>query len=88
VTSSVRGATGSGPGRLRGGAILGPMRLTEFWNRMHRHFGEVYAQSWAKDYVISGLGGRTVEQALADGVAAKQVWLAVCQVVDVDPRLR
>lgn len=64
------------------------MRLTEFWNRMSRHFGEAYAESWAKDYVIAGLGGRTVEQALADGFAAKQVWQAVCQVVDVDPRLR
>ncbi|GAA4582017.1 DUF3046 domain-containing protein [Planotetraspora phitsanulokensis] len=64
------------------------MRLTDFWNRMHRHFGEVYAESWAKDYVISGLGGRTVEQALAEGVSAKQVWHAVCQVVDVDSRLR
>jgi tRNA A22 N-methylase len=64
------------------------MRLTDFWNRMHRHFGEVYAESWAKDYVIAGLGGRTVEQALAEGIAVKQVWRAVCQEVDVDPRLR
>ncbi|MEV7807830.1 DUF3046 domain-containing protein [Microbispora sp. NPDC088329] len=64
------------------------MRLTDFWNRMRRHFGEAYAESWAKDYVISGLGGRTVEQALAEGVAAKQVWQAVCQEVDVDSRLR
>ncbi len=55
---------------------------------MHRHFGEVYAESWAKDYVIADLGGRTVEQALADGVAAKRVWHAVCTVVDVDSRLR
>lgn len=64
------------------------MRLTDFWNRMHRHFGEGYAESWAKDYVIAELGGRTVEQALAQGVAAKQVWQAVCQVTDVDARLR
>ncbi len=55
---------------------------------MRRHFGEAYAESWAKDYVIAGLGGRTVEQALAEGVAAKRVWQAVCQEVDVDPRLR
>lgn len=64
------------------------MRLTEFWNRMHRQFGDGYAESWAKDYVIAELGGRTVEQALAEGVAAKQVWQAVCQVTEVDSRLR
>jgi tRNA A22 N-methylase len=64
------------------------MRLTEFWNRMHRHFGDPYAESWAKDYVIAGLGGRTVEQALAQGEPAKKVWQAVCQVTDVDSMLR
>jgi hypothetical protein len=64
------------------------MRLTDFWNRMHRHFGEAYAESWAKDYVLAELGGRTVVQALADGEAAKTVWRAVCATVDVDPRLR
>jgi hypothetical protein len=64
------------------------MRLTDFWNRMDRHFGAGYAESWAKDYVIAELGGRTVEQALAEGVSAKRVWQAVCQVVDVDTRLR
>ncbi|MFF3668178.1 DUF3046 domain-containing protein [Microtetraspora malaysiensis] len=64
------------------------MRLTDFWSRMHRHFGEAYAESWAKDYVIADLDGKTVEQALADGVAAKRVWRAVCTVVDVDPKLR
>ncbi|MDH2425153.1 DUF3046 domain-containing protein [Sphaerisporangium sp. TRM90804] len=64
------------------------MRLTDFWNRMNRHFGERYAQSWARDYVIAGLGGRTVTQALDEGVAAKEVWRAVCEVADVDSRLR
>lgn len=64
------------------------MRLTDFWNRMHRHFGEVYAESWARDYVLAELGGRTVEQALAEGESAKTVWRAVCRTVDVDPRLR
>jgi D-alanyl-lipoteichoic acid acyltransferase DltB (MBOAT superfamily) len=64
------------------------MRLTEFWNRMHRTFGEVYADSWARDYVIAELGGRTVVQALAEGESAKNVWRAVCTVTDVDPKLR
>ncbi|MEU1389518.1 MULTISPECIES: DUF3046 domain-containing protein [unclassified Nonomuraea] len=64
------------------------MRLTEFWRRMNAHFGETYAESWARDYVIAPLGGRTVIQALADGESAKTVWRAVCQVEDVSPGLR
>ncbi|MBB3731487.1 MULTISPECIES: DUF3046 domain-containing protein [Nonomuraea] len=64
------------------------MRLTEFWRRMRAHFGDPYAESWARDYVIAPLGGRTVEQALAQGVSAKEVWRAVCQVEDVSSRLR
>ncbi|MBG0815935.1 DUF3046 domain-containing protein [Planomonospora sp. ID82291] len=64
------------------------MRLSEFWKRMKLHFGDPYAESWARDYVIAELGGRTVTQALADGIAAKEVWHAVCGVVSVDSRLR
>lgn len=64
------------------------MRLTEFWRRMDEVFGDGYAQSWARDVTIAGLGGRTVEQALSDGVSAKQVWRAVCQQEDLPSRLR
>ena len=53
------------------------MRLTVFWERMRAQFGESYAQSVAKDYVLAGLDGRTVEQALAEGEDAKTVWRAV-----------
>jgi Protein of unknown function (DUF3046) len=54
------------------------VRLTEFWERMRRQFGETYAESVAKDYVISNLGSRTVNQALAEGEDVKVVWRAVC----------
>ncbi|WP_343950665.1 DUF3046 domain-containing protein [Nonomuraea longicatena] len=63
------------------------MRLTEFWRRMRAHFGDAYAESWAQDYVLSPLGGRTVVQALADGDSAKSVWRAVCQVENVSAKL-
>ena len=55
---------------------------------MNAHFGETYAESWARDYVIAPLGGRTVVQALADGESVKTVWRAVCQVEDVPSKLR
>lgn len=67
---------------------MGDVRLTVFWDRMNQQFGEAYAQSVAKDYVMAELGGRTVEQALADGIDAKAVWRAVCATFDVPQRLR
>jgi hypothetical protein len=64
------------------------VRLTEFWARMREQFGDVYAESVAKDYVLSNLGGRTVNQALADGEDAKVVWRAVCDTFNVSDSLR
>ncbi|HEV8276099.1 MAG TPA: DUF3046 domain-containing protein [Streptosporangiaceae bacterium] len=64
------------------------MRLTEFWERMRAQFGDSYAQSVAKDFALARLDGRTVDQALADGVDAKTVWRAVCEAFDVPERLR
>lgn len=64
------------------------MRLTAFWDLMTAQFGAVYAQSVAKDYVLAGLGGRTVERALADGEDVKNIWRAVCEAFDVPERLR
>ena len=64
------------------------MRLTEFWARMKEQFGDVYAESLAKDYVLSNLGGRTVNKALADGEDPKVVWHAVCDTFNVPDSLR
>ncbi len=44
------------------------MRLTVFWERMTEYFGAGYADTFARDHVMSELGGRTVHEALA-------VWL-------------
>lgn len=63
------------------------MRLTVFWERMRAQFGDTYAESVAKDYVLSSLGGRTVNRALTDGVDAKTVWRAVCETFDVPESL-
>jgi hypothetical protein len=64
------------------------MRLTEFWARMREQFGDAYAESVAKDYVLSSLGDRTVNRALADGEDAKVVWRAVGETFNVPDRLR
>lgn len=59
--------------------IVDPVRLTEFWKRMENSFGPTYARSYAADQVLSTLGGRTVDKALADGEDVKTVWRAVCE---------
>lgn len=64
------------------------MRLTEFWARMREQFGDAYAESVAKDFVLSGLGDRTVTKALADGEDAKRVWRAVSEQFNVPEGLR
>ena len=50
---------------MAGAGSLTAVRLTEFWERMNAQFGEMYAQSVAKDQVLAQLGDRTVSQALA-----------------------
>jgi hypothetical protein len=55
---------------------------------MDAHFGSGYARSWARDYVVEELDGRTVEQALAQGESAKTVWRAVCACQPVHAALR
>ena len=55
---------------------------------MNAQFGEVYAQSVAKDYMFANLGGRTIDRALADGEDVKAVWRAVCETFNVPESLR
>jgi hypothetical protein len=55
---------------------------------MNGQFGENYAASVAKDYVLTSIGGRTVSQALADGEDGKVIWQAVCDAFDVPENLR
>ena len=46
---------------------------------MDEHLGSAYARVWAQQQVLAELDGRTVDQALAAGVAPKRVWRAVWQ---------
>ncbi len=50
---------------------------------MRAQFGDVYAESVAKDQALASLGSRTASQALADGVDVKTVWRAVCETFNV-----
>ena len=76
----------AGPARSR--QYPGGVRLTEFWDRMRTQFGDAYAQSVAKDFVLDQLGGRTVERALEDGTDPKIVWRAIAETFKVPENLR
>ncbi len=66
----------------------GEVRLTEFWAKMDTRFGSAYAESFARDHVLAGLGGATIEAALSRGDDAKTVWRAVCDEFEVPVRER
>jgi hypothetical protein len=53
------------------------VRLTELWSRLDETFGPAYAASVARDQVLPQLGGRTIDQALADHVEVHEIWRAV-----------
>ncbi len=63
--------------------MLNRVRQSEFWQLMDDEFGAGYARTVARDQVIAALDGRTAQQALADRVAPRQVWLALCDLMDV-----
>lgn len=64
------------------------MKHTEFWSRMEAALGPAYARSWASMHVLTELGGRTVDEALAAGVQPKEVWRAVWATLGLPPRER
>jgi len=55
------------------------VRLTELWQRLEETFGSAYAASVAHDQVLPELGGRTINQALAEGEDAAAVWRGVVE---------
>jgi hypothetical protein len=63
------------------------VRLTDFWERMDEVLGPGYSHSWARDVVLSPLGF-TAAEAIERGTDTKEIWRAVCTVVEVPPRLR
>ncbi len=55
---------------------------------MNKQFGSGYAESVARDHVVAGLGGATVDEALTRGDDVKDVWRAVCEEFDLPARER
>jgi hypothetical protein len=64
------------------------VRMTDFWERMAELLGPAHAESFARYQVLTGLDGRTVEEALAAGEPAKEVWRVVVESVDAPADVR
>lgn len=63
------------------------MKLSEFDRALADEFGAL-APVLRRETVVVELGNRTPEAALAAGVPARDVWLAVCRMQDVPPERR
>lgn len=59
------------------------MRRSEFQFAVDEEFGPGYGSVVVNDLVLAELGGRTARDALAAGVAPREVWLALCAATDV-----
>ena len=57
--------------------------MSEFWDLVDGEFGRTYSRTLVRDHVLARLENRTAEQALAAGVPPREVWLALCQDLDV-----
>lgn len=62
------------------------MRLSEFWQAVTDEFGGAYGRMIVHDLVLTELGDSSAQDALARGVPARDVWLALCRASDVPPQ--
>jgi hypothetical protein len=61
------------------------VRHTEFWARMEAALGPRAARVWADQQVLTDLGGKTVVEALDEGMSPKAVWAAVWSALELPP---
>ncbi|MGR2753834.1 DUF3046 domain-containing protein [Agromyces arachidis] len=59
------------------------MKRSEFTLAIEQEFGAAYGGVVVNDLVLAEVGGRTAAEALADGVAPRDVWFAICRATDV-----
>jgi hypothetical protein len=55
------------------------MRISDLKERLALSFGDQWAPSFCQDIAISELGSKTVNEALAAGHEADEIWRAVCK---------
>ena len=60
------------------------MRLSEFRLAVSDEFG-AYGSTITRDLVLGDVGGLTADEAIAKGIPAREIWLALCRAADVPP---
>lgn len=75
------------PGRVSGSRYPEGVKHSEFTGAVEAAFGS-YGASVCADLVLSALGGRTPDEALADGLAPQRVWDALCDALDLSEEQR
>ena len=70
-------------GRDAGTAYDPAMRHSRFWALAEDEFGAAYAHSLVGSTHLAALGGRTALEALDAGLPPREVWLALCEAMDV-----
>ena len=60
------------------------MRLSEFRLAVSDEFGD-YGRVITRDLVLGEVGGFTADEAIAKGIPAREIWLALCRAADVPP---
>lgn len=61
------------------------MKLSEFQRAVAEEFG-AFGRVLVRDTVIVELGNRTPDEALAAGLSARDVWIALCRAQEVPPQ--
>jgi hypothetical protein len=64
------------------------MRLSEFWLAVSDEFGPEYGRVLTSDLVLAAIGDQTAAQGIAKGVPPREIWLALCDVMDVPAHRR
>ena len=64
------------------------MKETELWARMDTHLGRGYSRVGTAALCLGELDSQTVDQALAAGLSAKEIWRAVWAALDLPIRER
>ncbi len=64
------------------------MRESELWRRLEAELGADYVRSWASSQAMAELDGRTVQEALADGVEIKAIWRACWSFLELPAQKR
>ena len=55
---------------------------------MSDEFGPEYGRVLTSDLVLGEIGGLTAQQGIAKGVAPREIWLALCEAMDVPANRR